>query len=250
MSESQTPWRIEGNAGLLTCGPLEGRVEFDGRGVRLIVSTWNGQLSDGFGAMITAGPGPRPPVLEAGEQYVRGRDLVASYVRTDGYPFAPHFYWRATHHASVGAVQIEMILSVQTDLLDSHPEASIHSFGLKSQLFAACGLKEQQFDEVDRQRESISFDSRDCNEHLLLFRNEAFNVSYAELFHPSDFVERRATLKNESWFCESVLFPERLEKGVIRRARISGWFLPAENDLATAVKLARQFIDEPLPLTA
>jgi hypothetical protein len=46
------------------------------------------------------------------------------------------------------------------------------------------------------------------------------------------------------------LFPEHLEKGVIRRGRVCGWFMPAENDLETAVALARQFVAEPLPLTA
>jgi hypothetical protein len=46
-----------------------------------------------------------------------------------------------------------------------------------------------------------------------------------------------------------MLFPERLEKGVIRLARICGWFMPAENDLATAVELAKRFVAEPPPLT-
>ena len=48
----------------------------------------------------------------------------------------------------------------------------------------------------------------------------------------------------------ATLFPERLEKGVIRRGRVCGWFMPVENDLETAVRLARAFVEEPLPLTA
>ena len=143
-----------------------------------------------------------------------------------------------------------MILSVQTDLLDSHPEASIHSFALNSRLFSICGLNDRSPEEVGPECQPALFDNQECGEHLFVFRNEGLGLSYAEMVHPSDFVERRAALKNESWFCESVLFPERLEKGVIRRARISGWFLPAENDLAIAVNLARQFVAEPLPLTA
>jgi hypothetical protein len=46
------------------------------------------------------------------------------------------------------------------------------------------------------------------------------------------------------------LFPEHLEKGVIRRGRICGWFMSVENDLETAVQLAREFVNEPPPLTA
>ena len=34
-----------------------------------------------------------------------------------------------------------------------------------------------------------------------------------------------------------------------RRARVSGWFLPVENDLAAAAALAQEFVAEPLPLT-
>ena len=70
--------------------------------------------------------------------------------------------------------------------------------------------------------------------------------------HPTDFVSTELTHQDHmhGWnFFATKLLAERLEKGVIRRARICGWFLPAENDLSVAVELAKQFIDEPLPLT-
>ena len=47
----------------------------------------------------------------------------------------------------------------------------------------------------------------------------------------------------------SKLFPERLEKGVIRRGRICAWFLPREADLAIAAELFRRFVSQPPPLT-
>ena len=141
-------WRIEGEVGCLSCGPLAARVEADGMGVRLLVASWRGMPSDAFGALITAGPGPRPPVIEVKEQYVRGCDFVASYARSADFPVAPQFYWRAAQHASLSAVQIQMILSVQTDLLDSHPEASVNSFALESQLFHASRLDAAAFEEA------------------------------------------------------------------------------------------------------
>jgi hypothetical protein len=88
---------------------------------------------------------------------------------------------------------------------------------------------------------------------LLLARNPRADLSYAELPLPADcssaevefsFPEARVRL------VRTRLVADRLEKGVIRRARICGWFLPSENDLAAAVELAKQFVDEPLPLTA
>src|SRR5262245_53142742 len=123
---SAADWRIEGEAGCVSCGPLIGRVEADGMGVRFLVATWRGISADAFGALITAGPGPRPQAIEIKERYVRGCDFVAAYAKRADYPVVPQFYWRATLHEALSAVQIQMILSVQTDLLDSHPEVSVN----------------------------------------------------------------------------------------------------------------------------
>jgi hypothetical protein len=49
--------------------------------------------------------------------------------------------------------------------------------------------------------------------------------------------------------CARRCFPNDWKKGVIRRARIAGWFLPLANDLAAAAALAQAFVGEPLPLT-
>lgn len=242
-------WRIEGDVGCLSCGPLAARVEADGRGVRLLVATWHGTPSDAFGAMITAGPGPRPPIIELQERYVRGCDFVAAYARSEEYRVAPQFYWRAAWHAAFSAAQIQMIVSVQTDLLDSQPEASVNSFAIESRMFEASVLSADAFLEVKNSK-ALSAASDPAREHLVVFRNEALGLSYAQMVHPSDFVA--AEMRSEEGrppLVSSLLFPESLEKGVIRRARISGWFLPAENDLPAAVELAKQFVDEALPLT-
>jgi hypothetical protein len=91
------------------------------------------------------------------------------------------------------------------------------------------------------------FLNRDSTQHLIVFRHATLGLSYAEMVHPTDFVMAEAD--GGQCYARSTLFPERLEKGVIRRGRVCGWFLPTENDLATAVELASQFVDEPLPLT-
>ena len=226
------------------CGPHD--LSF--MGVRLLVATWRGMPSDAFGAMITAGPGPRPPVIEVKERYVRGSDFVATYARSEEFPVAPQFYWRAALHEALSAVQVQMILSVQTDLLDSHPEASVNSFAIESRLFHAASLQSGAFREIS---DSAMYEGDAGREHVFVFRNEALDLSYAQMVHPSDFVAAQVQVsESRPPLLSATLFPESLEKGVIRRARISGWFLPAENDLAVAVKLAKQFVNEPLPLTA
>ena len=226
-------------------------VEADGMGVRFLVATWHGFPSDAFGALITAGPGPRPPVIEIKERYVRGCDYVATYAKSAAFPVAPQFYWRAALHESLSAVQIQMILSVQTDLLDSHPEASVNSVAIESRLFHAGKLQVDDFEEVTDSTSLPASNRSDSREQLFVFRNESLGLSYAQMVHPSDFVSAELQLDaSRPPLVSSTLFPEFLEKGVIRRARISGWFLPAEDDLATAVALAKQFVAEPLPLTA
>ena len=244
-------WQLDGDVANLACGPLSGRVEADGRGVRFTVATWLGELSDAFGVLITAGPGPRPAVLEVAERYARGADYVATYARSAEYPVAPQFYWRATHHSAASAVQIEMYMSVQTDLLDSHPEATVSSFALASRLFWAPSLGGQNFQEVAAAEIATVIDPGQSREHLFVFRCEGLGLSYAQMVHPSDFVGAQIQARPAGpQVVTATLFPESLEKGVIRRGRISGWFLPAENDLETALALARQFMEEPLPLTA
>lgn len=249
-ASTESPWQIvSDDAAVLTLGPLVARVQFDPLGVRWQVVSWHGQLSDFLGAMITAGPGPRPPRLVLGEAYVRGSDLIASYAPQPDYPFTPHFRWQATWHPAHGAVQIELIVSVQTDQLDSRPEATVTSFAVQSQIFSAATLDAEALVELPPPGVH-EIRAEETRQHLVLFRQEALGVSYAEMVHSSDFVRRTLRLDQTPWRVESLLFPERLEKGVIRRGRISGWLMPAEGDVTAAVALARQFEQEPPPLTA
>jgi hypothetical protein len=72
-----------------------------------------------------------------------------------------------------------------------------------------------------------------------------------EAVFPTDFIATEpasATAGGVAW--NRLLFGEQLEKGVIRRARIAGWFLPRENDLTIALRLWGEFCNSPPPLTA
>lgn len=185
--------------------------------------------------------------LVLAELYVRGNDLVAEYAHTERQRIAPHVYWRAVLEKRLSAVRIEEVLSVRTELLDSEPTWSVGSFVMESQLFHTSNLLRPLFNDIST---GSAFDRSDSDEHLFVFRRLDAGFSYAEMVHPSDFVSVQATPDgHQPLFLQSKLFPERLEKGVIRRARICGWFMPAENDLETAVELAKRFVAEPPPLT-
>jgi hypothetical protein len=247
MSDTGLSWQIEGWAANLKCGPLEGCAGCAPDGLDFIPEKWNGCPVEGISVLMSAGPRGESELLEISERYVRGSDFVGKYSYAGAQRIAPEVYWRAHDEPSLSAVALELVLSVHTELLDSTPASSISSYVHNCKLFHSCDLTEPHFDEVTQG--VSSFNRARATDHLFVFRSEAHGLSYAQMVHPSDFVSANISFDGpQPLFLDTTLFPERLEKGVIRRGR--GWFMPAENDLQTAVALARQFVDEPLPLTA
>jgi hypothetical protein len=252
MSDQAASWKIDGEVAHLSCGPLRGRVEFASVGVHFFPDHWNEKPLDQFSVLFTRGTSDIFQ-LTLHDWYVRGSDLVAQFEKTPTQRLSPQIYWRARNWREHYAVSIEMILSMQTELLDCTPQAKVHSFNHGGSLWLADSFADARFEQVHAERggeERVS--GRDSSYQLFVFRNEKLGVSYAQAVHPSDFIAATIVADKISglWGASSTLLPEHLEKGVIRRARICGWFLPAKNDLQTAAALARQFVDEPLPLTA
>jgi hypothetical protein len=251
MSEA-VQWRVEDNGSQVTAGPLEGQVESDSSLTRFRLRSWRGKAADRFSVLATGAP--MGNLLKLRERYARGADLVEDYetipvIVADA--MSPQFYWRVAVHDDLAAVQVQLIVSLRTELLDSDPESSVYSCAWDASAFHAASLAVDQFEEIPRQPVESSFDRVASAENLFVLRDESCGLSYAEMIHPSDFVRARLLKEGRPpWMLDSTLFPERLEKGVIRRGRICGWFLPAENDLEVAVELAKRFVDEPLPLTA
>ena len=238
-------WQLNaaGSAASLSFGPLGGRVQLSevGRGLEHV--TWRGASCSAF-HVLQANVASDTQLVDS---YVRGQDLVANFSQSPSRDVAPHFYWRARTFPLVDAVGIEIVISVQTSLLDSRPEAMLQSHVTGAGLWHASRLKATAFAECGHNRILSDGDSAI---HLVVLRCDQPGVSYAEMVHPSDFESGKLSSSSQDIHTRYQLFQKPLlEKGVIRRARICGWFMPAENDLAVAVELARQFIDEPLPLT-
>jgi len=253
MSDLPQGWKIVEQCARLACGPLVGRVELKSVGIHFQAERWNGTPIDSFQVLFTRGPSAETLCLVLDDWHVRGNDLVATFQKLPPDQIAPEISWRASLLRESSAVKLEMMLSVRTDLLDSAPLVTVNSFHRGGQLLTSHSLARPDFqtDGQDGDSNEIAVD-RDSNEHLFLLRDQQRGVSYAQMTHPSDFYS--AGIDHDSisglWHVRESLFPERLEKGVIRRGRICGWFLPVKNDEAAAVELAKQFIAEPLPLTA
>lgn len=248
MSDAAASWQIDGDAARLKCGPLEGSVEPATNGEWFRAMQWQGAPVEGcFALLATAGENYDRQLLE---RHVRGCDLVDVFPKS-AQGISPEAYWRATSQPEQGAVQLELIYSKHTDLLDSNPQSTIVTQVTGTRVFRCSNLKSGQFSELHLAPDpGVLFQAEASRESLVLFRDKARNLTYAEMVHPTDFVSTQLLTNDQrERIATSVLFAERLEKGVIRRGRICGWFLPAHNDLPNALTLARQFVDQPLPLT-
>ncbi|MEX2316875.1 MAG: hypothetical protein WD669_06975 [Pirellulales bacterium] len=189
-------------------------------------------------------------VLSAGwpmgvaDAYVRGCDLVATYGRMPNSPYSPQIYWRVEQGATQrvpGREQegLSLIVSVQTDLLDSHPQIRVTT------RLAADELIEHRALSIEHPASSIEHPAS-----CLLWRLAGGKLSYAEIVPESDF--RQLTVERDADGVASVhwdLFAEFLEKGVIRRARIQGAFLPRQDDIELAAACCRAIDRRALPLT-
>jgi len=183
--------------------------------------------------------------------YVRGTDLVAVYAQTAQRNVCAQIYWRVIQLDSVGAAGVEIIASVHTSLLDSDPRIAVGS------TLPGCDVW-RLLDEMDSRYERVELAELepfvlDSGAGLFLFRLPDSACSYAEMIHPADFTTgkiRKDSSKGPLVRSEFRLFDEPLEKGVIRRSRVRGVFLPGEEDEKAAIECYRDFVKSAIPLTA
>jgi hypothetical protein len=173
---------------------------------------------------------------EVGDNYARDNDLVAAYRATERWPFAPQIYWSGPVANSIDAelrppCSLSLLVSVQTDLLDTHPKICV-----TTRLPAV---------EVVELRHAAEKEAQ-----AMLWRLAEHDWSYLEYVPRSDYSEMAIDGEAAGHMtCEWRLFGEFLEKGVIRRARVSAAFLPREGDEQAAAEWCRQFARMPPPLT-
>jgi len=169
------------------------------------------------------------------ECFARHTDLLASYLASTTWPVRVDALWRAPSAApSEGfATAIELVVSVQTERLASRPELVVHSRIATGEVLhlidadsATCqALEPSKGDPIDLRP--------DGGAGCLLFRLQGDELTYVEMIHPADFRSDQLDRDPEDGRFVRIghhLFHEPLEKGVIRRARIRGIFLPRKDD--------------------
>ena len=249
MAESAVSWDLQAAGAMLQCGPLQAFARCDGQGLDVVAVNWGGRPTPGISVLCSIGPLQSGGLLDVAERYVRGSDFIASCRPAGNQRITPQAYWRAAYHREMQAARIELMLSAQTDLLDSGPTWRVSSFVRDASLYHC--LPGQAAECEDVTRAVRTFDASTSMEHLFVFRIPTLDITYAQMVHPTDFATADVVCDGTPLqTLNTTLFPDRLEKGVIRRGRICGWFLPGKDDLEKAVQLARDFVHEPLPLTA
>jgi hypothetical protein len=202
-------------------------------------------LAPDFAAMSESGSGL--------ERYVRGGDLVVTYPERPAASMRSQLYWRAASHPHDKAIAaLELVVSVQTSLLDSSPRFAIRSQLLAAEAFQLVDAERGQFSSIVPPEDDTDPDAIGAP-FCYLFRFSGRQYSYAEMVHPG----AAQSSKWEGWLhgteyrleLRHELFADRLEKGVILRGRVLGVLLDRRDDKAAAARHWQSFLAAELPLT-
>jgi hypothetical protein len=165
---------------------------------------------------------PQLATCPLAECYTRGNDLVATYMPADSFPFRTQLYWSWLPEAN-DVLAIQLLVSVQTDLLDTHPIVNVGGPTTR------CSRRQLEFADATV---GELFTVGEGNHELLL------------AIHPTDATHGGRLLDN-NW----CLFEHFLEKGVIRRARLLAALVDSANADVASRGVYETFRDQELPLT-
>jgi len=240
-------WRVENHLARLQIGPLQAILDLLNPAAGL--SDWRG-LGDALRAVhvlgIEAPSFPAGSQKVRGEAYVRGPDLMASFAESSDWPVCLHGQWKVPSGAEPPEVLavVELIVSVRTELLDSRPELRVCSALAGGEVFRLADSDAAAFEPWGlagtAAGRTLSAEGPGC----LLFRPQSADVSYAEMVHPADFAGSELTQAEAPGGQVEIrhrLFVQRLEKGVLLRARVRGMFVAREKDAPLAAIQYRRF---------
>ena len=202
-----------------------------------------------LGVAIPSFPADNPDSLI--ECYLRGTDLVAAYEESPQWPVRVDASWSATSVTISGLSVwvVQLMVSVRTGLPDSRAELVVQSDVPTAEVLRLIKPEEVRYQSLPSAPTAMRPEE---GPGCLLFRLPQPDFSYAEMVHPADFQYDELTTGRRhdgSMRLAHRLFSERLEKGVIRRARVEGVFLPRSDDQQVAAALYTAFAAAEPPLT-
>ena len=149
----------------------------------------------------------------------------------------------------------DLILSVNTSLLDNNPQSRVSSrIAAIETVFelVADAAGKLTFQEVDPAKSGSTAGRIEymSGTGCFLTRIGSSELSFAQMVHPVDFGGAILDVNQQSFAISHQLFQQRLEKGVILRARVRAAVLRRQDDLSTAQAAYERFANAEPPLTA
>lgn len=187
------------------------------------------------------------------ECHHRGHDLIAAYSELPSWPVCADIVWRAISPAEVSDIVagIDLIVSVRTGLLDSWPELAVRSHLAATEVLRVSGEVSSRFERCDGIPGPGCAFNAGSGPCVFVLRLPGLPFSYVEMTHPVDFQGTAlAPLAENPAIVETRhrLFAERLEKGVILRARVRGVVIARARDIESAAACYGAFVAADPPL--
>jgi hypothetical protein len=254
-------WRLENGSAFLSCGALEARVDLARPDLGLSdVKILDRPLN---GARLLCVEAPDTAQLNAAaiDVYQRGADLVATYAASDAWPFRLQVYWRVWIGQFAPAIAaVELIVSLQTQLLDTVPRLFASSQFPPADVYQLVDASRGNFVRREPIATSMSNVASACD--CTLFRPLSLAWTCGEMTHPqgavmSELVPERVdaevaaphSAEDVGLRLSHQLFAERLEKGVILRARVLTAFVERSDERRSLASIYRDYAASDPPLT-
>ena len=242
-------WQLDEHRATCSLGDLSATIDLERPDLGLQPLRVDGRLL----AVTPDADQPKWPAQLA-DAYVRGNDVVATYVGQESWPYAPQIYWTVESNLAGGATlpSLSLVVSIQTDLLDTHPRIFAQSSLVADEVLMVSLVGDDLLVDSHVDSSVAGLQGIDPRERVaILWRLAGRKWSYAEVMPTSDF-RQLAVIRVASGAIQSQweLFAEFLEKGVIRRARLQSLWALRENDVQLVAKCCQAIEQRPLPLTA
>jgi hypothetical protein len=173
--------------------------------------------------------------------YTRDRDLIATYGKQTNQANHAEFMWRymTSSNETQSSVGVEVVATLQTDELYQPAR-------LTSQTSLTSGNISTYSSAGTWSDAPTNATTANAIAILCHFSNR---TSYLEIAHPMDAQGFTLDCSAESTRWEFLLLDQEIEKGVIRRARIQGWWCSEHLTRDAASELIALLANSPLPLT-
>jgi len=189
--------------------------------------------------------------LQVEDVYVRGPDLIVTYAEAASSRVRPQIYWRIIDEPTDSpALVIELLVSMQTQWLDSNPRiqlmATIPSIQWHSLAGSETGNEFQSMRLHPESKQTVALSPPVA----LLARVPHAPCSYGQSILATDLLSAQLVWDPASAQSrlETTHFGERLEKGVLRRLCSRAILAPRENDETLVAGLLRHAATAEPPL--